>query len=113
MAGEALDEAFAGYSGCYAFKSSAARKGFPYLNANVQPQMLLYRPKFRHPDRAAKPPNLFEAMSITPGVNPANAEPGDLLLDVETPSGTTISIDDPALLEMLGDGLRGEDRLKL
>lgn len=118
MAGEALNEAFMGYSGfygdrCYAFKSSAARKGFPYLNANVQPQMLLYRPKFRHPDRAAKPPNLFEAMSITPGVNPANAEPGDLLLDVETPSGAIISIDDPALLEMLGAGLRGEDRLTL
>jgi uncharacterized protein len=118
MAGETLDEAFMGYSGfygdrCYAFKSSSARKGFPYLNANVQPQMLLYRPKFRHPDRAAKPPNLFEAMSIAPGVNPANAEPSDLLLDVSTPSGTTISIDDPALLEMLRAGLRGEDRLTL
>jgi uncharacterized protein len=118
MAGESLAEAFMGYSGFYgdrfyAFKSTAARKGFPYLNANVQPQMLLYRPKFRYPDRAAKPPNLFEAMSIAPGVNPSNAEPGDLLLDVETPSGSTIPIDDPALLEMLGDGLRGEERLTL
>lgn len=118
MAGEALDEAFMGYSGfygdrCYAFKSSAARKGFPYLNANVRPQMLLYRPTFRHPDRAAKPPNLFEAMSISPGVNPVNAEPGDLMLDVVTPSGAIISIDDPALLEMLVAGSRGEDRLTL
>lgn len=118
MAGEALAEAFMGYSGfygdrCYAFKSSAARRGFPYLNANVQPEMLLYRPKFRRPDKAAKPPNLFEAMGIAPGVTPANAEPGDLMLDVETPSGTIISIDDPALLEMLGAGSRGAGRLTL
>lgn len=118
MAGEALDEAFMGYSGfygdrCYAFKSSAARKGFPYLNANVQPQMLLYRPRFRSPHRAAKPPNLFEAMSIAPGVNPANAEPDDFMLDIVTPSGAVVSIDDPALLEMLCDGLRGEHHLTL
>lgn len=118
MAGEALAEAFMGFSGfygdrCYAFKSSAARKGFPYLNANVQPRMLLYRPKFRYPDKALKPPNLFEAMSIAPGVTPANAEQEDLRLDVLTPSGTLVSIDDPALLEMLGDGLRGENHLAL
>jgi uncharacterized protein YcbX len=118
MAGEALAEAFMGYSGfygdrCYAFKSSAARKGFPYLNANVQPQMLLYHPKFRDPDRATKPPNLIEAMSIAPGVTPANAEPEDMILDVATPSGTTVSVDDPALLERLGDGLRREHHLTL
>jgi uncharacterized protein len=118
MAGEALAEAFMGFSGfygdrCYAVKSSAARKGFPYLNANVQPRMLLCHPKFRYPDRAAKPPNLIEATSIEPGVNPANAEPEDLMLDVVTPSGARVSVDDPALLEMLGAGLRGEAHLTL
>src|SRR5919112_4964014 len=87
MGGEALDESFGGFAGvygdrCYAFKSSAARKGFPYLNANVQQQMLLYRPRFRHPERASKPPNLSEASSIAPGVTPANAEPGEMMLDV-------------------------------
>jgi uncharacterized protein YcbX len=118
MSGESLAEAFVGFSGvygdrCYAFKSSAARKGFPYLNANVQQQMLRYRPKFRHPERAAKPPNLAEAMSIAPGVTPANAEPDDLTLDVVTPSGAVVAIDDPALMEMLGEGLRGENHLTL
>src|SRR5918911_1039939 len=87
MAGERLTEAYMGFSGfygdrCYAFRNSAARKGFPYLNANVQPQMLLYQPKFRYPDKATKPPNLIEAMSIAPGVTPANAEPDDLMLDI-------------------------------
>jgi hypothetical protein len=118
MSGESVPEAFVGFSGlygdrCYAFKNSAARKGFPYLNANVQQQMLRYRPKFRHAARAAKPPNLAEAMSIAPGVTPANAEPGDLMLDVVTPSGAVVAIDDPALIEMLGEGLRGENHLAL
>jgi hypothetical protein len=118
MSGETPAEAFMGFSGlygdrCYAFRNSAARKGFPYLNATVQPQMLLYQPKFRHAGRAAKPPNLTEAMSIEPGVTPANAEPGDLMLDVLTPSGAVVAIDDPALIDMLDEGLRGENRLTL
>src|SRR4051794_4370920 len=105
MSGEDVTEAFIGFSGlygdrCYAFKNSAARKGFPYLNANVQSQMLLYRPRFRHPERAAKPPNLTEAMSIAPGVTPANAEPDDLALDVVTPSGAIMAVDNPALREL-------------
>jgi uncharacterized protein YcbX len=118
MSGEAVNEAFMGFSGlygdrCYAFKNSAARKGFPYLNANVQQQMLLYRPQFRYAERAAKPPNLAEAMSIAPGVTAANAEPDDLMLDVVTPSGAVVAVDDPALREMLGEGLRGENHLTL
>jgi hypothetical protein len=118
MGGEMLTESFMGFAGfygdrCYAFKNSGARKGFPYLNANVQQQMLLYRPKFRYPERAVKPPNLIEAMSIAPGVTPANAEPEDMMLDVVTPSGTVVAIDNPALIEMLGEGLRGENHLTL
>ena len=118
MSGEAMTEAFMGFSGfygdrCFAFKNSSARKGFPYLSATVQEQMLCYRPQFRYPERAAKPPNLTEAMSIAPGVTPANAEPNDLILDVVTPSGAVVAVDDPALIEMLGEGLRGENHLTL
>jgi uncharacterized protein YcbX len=118
MCGEALAESFVGFSGvygdrCYAFKSSAARKGFPYLNANVQQQMLLYRPRFRHPESASRPPNLAEASGIAPGVTPANPDPEELMLDVLTPSGAVVAIDDPALIEMLCEGLRGEHRLTL
>ncbi|HEX8351809.1 MAG TPA: MOSC domain-containing protein [Pyrinomonadaceae bacterium] len=109
---------FLGFSGvygdrCYAFRNSAARRGFPYLNANVQQRMLLYRPKFRYPERAAKPPNLTEASAIAPGVTPANAEPDDLIVDVLTPSGAAVAVDDPALIEMLGEGLPGENHLTL
>ncbi len=118
MSGEVMTEAFMGFSGfygdrCFAFKNSSARKGFPYLNATAQQQMLHYRPQFRYAERAAKPPNLIEAMGIAPGVTPANAEPNDLILDVVTPSGAVVAVDDPALLEMLCEGLRGENHLKL
>ncbi len=92
MRGEELEEAFVGFSGVYgdrlfAFKSSAAPKGFPYLTGREQEEMLLYRPRFRHPDRAVKPPNLSEAEGMAPGINPAFADVADLAVDVETPTG--------------------------
>ena len=91
MRGEELEEAFVGFSGVYgdrlfAFKSSAAPKGFPYLTGREQEEMLLYRPRFRHPDRAVKPPNLSEAEGMAPGINPAFADVADLAVDVETPT---------------------------
>src|ERR1041384_5512243 len=52
-------------------------------------------------------------MSIAPGVTPANAEADDLTLDVLTPSGAVMPVDDPALIEMLCEGLRGENHLTL
>ncbi len=75
MRGEELGEMFAGYSGVYgdrlfAFRSSASPKGFPYLTGREQREMLRYRPRFRHRDKAARPINLTEAESMPPGVNP-------------------------------------------
>ncbi len=118
MRGAEMPEVFMGFSGiygdrCYAFKNSAARQGFPYLNANVQQQMLLYHPRFRYPERASKPPNLTAAASIAPGVNPANGDAEDMVLDVVTPSGEIISVDDPALIKQLGEGLGEKNQLKL
>jgi uncharacterized protein len=118
MRGAEMPEVFMGFSGiygdrCYAFKNSAARKGFPYLNANVQQQMLLYRPQFRYPERASEPPNLTEASSIAPGVTPANGAAEDMFLDIVTPSGEVVSVDDPALIKLLGAGLSEKNRLEL
>lgn len=118
MSGEEMTEAFMGFSGfygdrCCAFKNSAARKGAPYLIASTQPQMLRYRPQFRYPERANRPPNLIEAMSIAPGINPANGDAEDMILEVVTPSGKTVAVDDPVLVEMLSEGLRGENHLTL
>lgn len=118
MRGEAIAEAFAGFSGfygdrCYAIKDSAARKGFPYLNGNLQPEMLLCQPRFRNFEKSLKPPNLDEAASIAPGVTPTNADANDFDLDIITSSGKILSIDEPALLEMLRENLRGEHELSV
>lgn len=116
MRGHEVDEAFVGFSGvfgdrCYAIGDSSARAGLPYLTATRASQMLQYEPRFRHPERAARPPNLLEAREIAPGVTPANAAPDDLALDVVLPSGDVVDIDNPALLEALAEGARGEGSL--
>src|SRR5919201_3558804 len=118
MRGEQLDQIFAGYSGVYgdrlfAFRSSGSPKGFPYLTAREQNEMLRYRPRFRQPDKAARPIKLPEAESIPPGVNPVPADPSDLMVDVETPSGEALPIDDPALLDMLRQGIDEKHHLTL
>ena len=118
MRGEQLPAAFMGFSGfygdrCYAIRDGAARRGFPYLNGNVQPEMLRCQPQFRHFEKSLKPPNLEEASSLAPGVTPTNADAGDFDLDVVTASGKVFSIDDPSLIEMLGADLRGEHDLSV
>ena len=109
MRGEELSEAFVGFAGVYgdrlfAFRSAGRPKGFPYLTGREQMRMLLYCPRFRHPDKAAKPPNLAEAEDIAPGLNPVSADPADLAVEVATPSGEVLSVDDPALVRELGEG---------
>src|SRR6266480_4188793 len=104
MRGEELDEAFASYSGIYgdrifAFRSSANHKGFPYFTARDQRKLLQYRPHFRYPDKASRPINLIDAESKN--ANPLLAGLSELVVDVETPDGKTLAIDDPALIEML------------
>jgi uncharacterized protein YcbX len=116
MRGEELEEAFPGFSGIYgdrlfAFKSSASPKGFPYLTAREQRRLLQYRPHFRHPDKAARPINLAEAESM--GTNPVSADPSELMVDVETPAGETLAIDDPALMDMLRTDIDQKHQLTL
>src|SRR5438874_5705463 len=101
MRGEELDEAFAGYSGTYgdrifAFRSSANHKGFPYPTARELRKLLQFRLRFRFPDKAARPVNLTEAESKN--ANPLSADLEELVVDVETPAGRTVAIDDPALV---------------
>jgi uncharacterized protein YcbX len=116
MRGEELEEAFAGFSGIYgdrlfAFRSSASPNGFPYFTAREQRKLLQYRPRFRYPDKAARPINLTEAESM--GANPVSGDPSELMLDVETPAGKTLAIDDLALIEMLRTGIDPKHELTL
>jgi uncharacterized protein YcbX len=116
MRGEEMDELFAGFSGIYgdrlfAFGSSASSKGFPYFTAREQQRLLQYRPHFRHPDKAATPINLAEAESM--GANPVWADPSELMVDVETPDGRTVAIDDPGLIDLLRADIDQKHRLTL
>jgi MOSC domain-containing protein len=118
MRGEEIAEAFLGFAGVYgdrlyAFRDAAAQKGFPFLTGREQEEMLLYQPRFRHPDRAVVPPNLAEAEKIAPGATPVYGTPADLVVDVEAPSGQTLAVDDPALLVMLSEGLDERHSLSL
>jgi uncharacterized protein YcbX len=116
MRGEELDEAFAGFSGVYgdrlfAFRSSASPKGFPYLTAREQRRLLQYCPRFRNPDKAARPTNLTEAESM--GANPLSADFSELMVDVKTPDGEALAIDDPALIDLLRTDIDEKHRLTL
>ena len=116
MRGEELEEAFAGYPGVYgdrvfAFKSSASPAGFPYFTGREQRMLLQYRPRFRHPDKAARPINLQEAEST--GAGPLSADISELMVDIDTPEGKTLAIDDPALMEILKTGVDEKHELTL
>ena len=116
MRGEELDEMFAGYAGVYgdrvfAFTSSLSPKGFPFFTGRDQRQMIRYRARFRNPEKAARPINLAEAESS--GANPISANASELMIEVETPDGKTIAIDDPALVDNLRANIDGKHELKL
>lgn len=118
MRGEELQEAFAGFAGVYgdrwyAFRSSAAPPGFPWLTGREQEQMLLYRPHYRHPERAMRPDNLAEADALGSGVTPVYGDAADLMVDVDTPSGERLAIDDPRLSALLREGIRERHELTL
>jgi len=104
MRGEEAEELFVGYAGVYgdrlfAFRSSLAPAGFPYFTGRDQRQMIRYRPHFRNPEKAARPINLLEASQK--GAAPLSASPEDLMIDVETPEGEILPIDDARLRDNL------------
>ena len=118
MRGAELGELFASYAGVYgdrlfAFESSAGRKGFPFFTGREQRQMIRYRPRFRNPNKAARPVDLADAENLPPGVNPLSAHPTELMIDVETPDGETIAIDDPALIDHLRTNIDKKHQLTL
>jgi hypothetical protein len=114
MRGENLEQAFVGFSGVYgdrlyAFHGAKAPKGFPYHTAREQEELLLFTPKFRDGQAAAKPVNLAEADSMAPGITPQFASLSALVVDVTTPDGVVFAIDDPGLIgelqKRIGEGI--------
>ncbi len=118
MRGEELPEVFVGFAGIYgdrvyAFHSAANSKGFPYFTARDKRQMLSFRPRFQQPEPPLAPPNLAEAEKLGSGVTPVYDSLADLKLEVATPDGRTLAIDDPALIELLRNGADPKHELSL
>ena len=118
MRGEELDELFAGYAGVYgdrlfAFASSANNEGFPFFTGRDQRQIIRYRPRFRNPEKAARPVNWDAAQKLSPNLNPISADTSDLMVDVEAPDGKSFAIDDLALIDHLCAGLDANHDLTL
>lgn len=116
MRGEELNEIFAGYAGVYgdrlfAFASSANAKGFPFFTGRDQRQMIRYRARFRNPEKAARPVNLRDAEKHN--ATALYADQKELMVDVETPDGSTFAIDDPALMDHLRLNTNGNHELTL
>ena len=103
MRGEELAEVWAGTGGFvgdrrFAFRSSAAPPATPYLTSRTQEQMLRYQPSY---------PDLAQSTQVQPSTDE------ELLLDVKTPFGESLSVYDPRLLRLLGQGLRSAQTLSL
>lgn len=119
MAGEAIEEAFVGYAGVFgdrtcAFLNAAAPAGFPYLTARTNTAVLRFRPRFRDTGLAARPLNQAAAEQLGPGLTPLYPAPLErLAIDVQTPSGDVLAIDDPALRKMLATRNAEPDKLSL
>jgi uncharacterized protein len=118
MRGTPATELFAGFPGIYgdrvyAFRSAGAPLGFPYLTSREQEHMLLYQPAFRCPDKMLRPPNLHDAEALSPAISPVYATAADTALDVKTPDGENLSIDDLSLIRHLTRGLPDRHELEL
>jgi uncharacterized protein len=120
MRGERLTQAYLGFAGVYgdriySFMSSANPVGFPYLTGRTQHALLQYQPRFRNVALAAQPPGLEDAEARAPGsgLTPVYPDPAELGLEVLTPGGTALAIDDPELLAQLHAGLPPGNELSL
>jgi uncharacterized protein YcbX len=75
--------------------------------------MLLYQPIFRDQHKMARPVNLAEAEALPPGATPLYAEAAAQAVDVETPAGEVLAIDDSRLIDELRSGIRESLELTL
>ena len=113
LAGEEIQQAFLGFAGIYgdriyAFANTAAPTGFPFLTGRNRPEMLLYQSFYRHPELAQTPPNLAESEQLMPGLASVYGTQDQLAVDVRTPSGAVLAIDDRTLVAELRGNVAGE-----
>jgi uncharacterized protein YcbX len=114
MRGEQVDEVFVAYTGVmgdrlYAISSSQAPPEFPWHTNREQEEFVLYCAGYKNHESTLKPLAVEAAFKET--LNPPYPPADAFALEIKTPFGETLDVDDPAFLESLRDKSEGELRL--
>lgn len=111
MRGEQVDDVFAAFAGLmsdriYGISSAAADPAFPWHTSREQEELVLYKARFKRHEETLKPAAMDAA--IEEQLNPPYPLADAFAVEVETPDGEVLDIDDPAFLEGLKGKSKGE-----
>ncbi len=111
MRGEEIDDVFVAYTGLmgdriYAISSSHATPEFPWHTNREQEEFVLYSARYKNQQSTLKPVAMEAALREL--LNPPYPQENAFALEIQTPAGETLDIQDPAFLESLRDKSDGE-----
>ena len=111
MRGEQVDDVFVAYTGLmgdrlYAISSSDAPPEFPWHTNREQEEFVLYQARYKNQQRTLKPAAMEAALKEL--LNPPYPRANAFALEIQTPDGKTLDIEDLAFLEDLRDKSAGE-----
>ena len=114
MRGESVDDVFVAYTGVmgdrlYAVSSSAAPAEFPWHTNREQEEFVLYSARYRDQQATLRPPALEEAYKDA--LNPPYPTAEAFALEVVTPAGEVLDVEDPAFLAHFSTAANGELKL--
>jgi uncharacterized protein YcbX len=114
MRGEPVDDVFVAYTGVmgdrlYALSSSDAPPEFPWHTNREQEEFILYGARYRNQQATLKPGALEAAFKGA--LNPPYPTADAFALEIVTPEGEMLDVEDPAFLAGLSGAASGELRL--
>lgn len=114
MRGEQVDDVFVAYTGVmgdrlYAISSSRAPPEFPWHTSREQEEFVLYSASYKNYAATLKP--LAMEAAFKEALNPPYPMADAFALEIKTPIGETLDVDDPAFLDSLRDKSDGELKL--
>jgi len=111
MRGEAVDDVFVAYTGVmgdrlYAISSSGAPPEFPWHTNREHEEFVLFSASYKNHETTLKPAAMEAALKEA--LNPPYPLADAFALEIKTPEGVTLDIDDPTFLASLRDKSEGE-----
>jgi len=106
MAGEVVARAVASHAGLigdrvWAFVDREGPAHFPWFTARGLGALVAWQPRFSHPARALVPEGIEAAWARGSAVAPALPDDAAFAVQVATPAGEVLAVDDPRLLAKL------------